>query len=695
MFIRESVWTQHEKTITCGLTIDEINKQGGLNTNKFLAYTALCNSATDQWRKFNIDKSIVVDDLETGVLGEVDFIDGKTFGTKRKTMTVPITHTDGCGMIIPKKSKRSFMVRLPWIKGLLTPFPYDKFAEKYDSYIVKDIYGKDWDLRNDDIEVIFTKSQFKMWKYYSSWQEYKDNFKSYNCQAAKCNVEEDEFPDAKLNYQMLQTLSDMSEDEIKTIASTTIQDIVMVGNDKNTMLRILGATKTNSNKNYLQRALEIYPSLLNDYYSKEIIKNKKKAMVKEAKSGKININGKYTFIIPDLYAFCERLFLNKANPSGLLQNGEVYCELYKDVKKLDCLRSPHLYREHAVRKNVTDAKKSEWFITRGLYTSIHDLISKELQFDCDGDKSLVCADELLVEIAERNMQDIKPLYYEMASAKKEIINPQSIYNGLQAAYKGNIGIISNDISKIWNSNNINIDAVKWLTAFNNFVIDYAKTLYLPSIPKDKKQIINTYTRSKVPHFFIYAKDKLKENVENINDSTVNKLNYIIPDKRINFKKVAGKFDYTYLMYNSKVQLADEIISKYVELDRAKKWKIKKDNFNSSDAIFIYKKIRDELLAMNNDENYIVDILIKYLYEKQSSWKETLWKSFGDIILNNLQRNLKNTKPCDGCGQLIKIVNNRTKYCQKCWNRRERELWRLNKEKHRKSPSLETNKNSHT
>ena len=49
----------------CGLTVDHINKLGGINVNKFIAYLALCNSATDVWEDFDIDKAIVVDDLET------------------------------------------------------------------------------------------------------------------------------------------------------------------------------------------------------------------------------------------------------------------------------------------------------------------------------------------------------------------------------------------------------------------------------------------------------------------------------------------------------------------------------------------------------------------------------------------------------------------------------------------------------
>ena len=289
----------------------------------------MTNSATEVWKDFNIHKAIVVDDLETNVHSLFDYIDLDTYEITRKEMDIPITHTDGCGMILPKKSKKSFMVRLPWIKGLLVPFPFDKFAKEHNSFVVKDIYGKEWDIIKDDIQVIFTKSQFKMWKYYNSWEDYKQRFIKYNCQAAKLN-EEDTSGEAKINYQMLQTLTDISDEELKKIAESTIQDILNVGSDKETMLRVLGATKENKKKNWFQQALLIYPELLNDPHSKQVIKDKKRKLVKEARAGKLNVNGKYTFLCPDLYAFCERLFLGKENPKGLLANGEVYCRLFEE-----------------------------------------------------------------------------------------------------------------------------------------------------------------------------------------------------------------------------------------------------------------------------------------------------------------------------------------------------------------------------
>ena len=239
----------------------------------------------------------------------------------------------------------------------------------------------------------------------------------------------------------------------------------------------------------------LYPELMRDKYNREIIKDVKRSLVKWGKAGKLAIDGKYCFLAPDLYAFCEWLFLGEENPQGLLADGEVACSLYRDGDELDCLRSPHLYKEHAIRKNIQNDLINKWFDTKCIYTSCHDLISKYLMFDCDGDKSLVVRDKQLIRLAKRNMQDIVPLYYNMHKAEPSELNANTLFHGLELAYTGgNIGIISNNISKVWNSGHITqkeINVVKWLCLENNCVIDYAKTLYKPIRPKDVDVVIET------------------------------------------------------------------------------------------------------------------------------------------------------------------------------------------------------------
>lgn len=379
VFIKEKTWNKYKDVLMCGLTLEHINDCGGVNPNKFLAYLALNNSATEKWKNFDIDRAIVVEDFENDIIGTVDFIDDKDYSIKRVERANTVCHTDGCGMMLEEKTR---MCRLPWIKGLMVTFPFDEFIkEKNLSGKVKDIYGKEYDVIEENIKYIFTKSQFKMYKYYDSWEQYKYYFKKFNCSANYCNLEEDKVKRARINYQMLQTLCDMTETEMRAFAKDTIRDIANIGEDFPTMMRLLGAVEDNSNKNCFQEAIYIYPELMQDKYSKEILKAVKKKMVKEARAGRLEVNGHYRFVSPDLYAFCEYLFEGKESPDGLLQDGEVFAVEFDDKATLDCLRSPHLYREHALRKNTITEENKKYYITNCIYTSCHDLISRVLQFD--------------------------------------------------------------------------------------------------------------------------------------------------------------------------------------------------------------------------------------------------------------------------------------------------------------------------
>ena len=388
VFIKESVWNKHQKTIMCGLTIEDINKRGGINTNKFLAYTALSNSATDEWKEFDIDKTIVIDDFETNVWGTYDLVDDVDYSVKRVSDYIPIPHTDGAGMMLPSMGKNR-MVRLPWVKGLLGVFDFVKFIQVHNcSPVIKDIYGKEHDIIAEDIQIIFTKSQFKLHKYFNSWNEYKTYYKQYGCTAGYTNIEEDRIKDATINYQMLQTLTDITDEEILEIADNSIIKLKNISTSVDNIKAAFGVTPYNTSKTPFQKAIELYPNLLNDEYVKVQLREIKDSLIKRYKSGKLQVYGKYTFLLPDFYAACQYWFLGEKNPEGLLNDGEVFCWLFRKNDKVDCLRSPHLYMEHAIRENIACHKYGErqqqireWFTTDGIYTSCKDIISKVLQFD--------------------------------------------------------------------------------------------------------------------------------------------------------------------------------------------------------------------------------------------------------------------------------------------------------------------------
>lgn len=495
VFVKESVWRRHEKSIMCGLTIDDINAKGGNNPNKHLAYLALSNSATDVWEEFDIDKCIVIDDFATEVYGTYDFVSDVDYTVTREYGHREIEHTDGAGMMLPQAFgvwQNNKMVRIPWIKGLLGAFDFKEFIERYGcSPVIKDVYGKEHDVIAEDIQVIFTKSQFKLWKYYDSWDDYKDKYKKYNCTAGFTNEEEDRIKNATINYQMLQSLTDITDDEILDIALKSSNKLKNMCSSVNNIKNIFDITPYNKNKTAFQKSIELYPELINDEYTKSHIRRIKDSILKKCLAGKLDVNGKYTFILPDFYAACEHWFMGIENPEGLLDDGEVFCWLFRKHDELDVLRSPHLYCEHAVRKNVAcrdygDRKERlrEWYCTDAIYTSCKDLISRILQFDVDGDKALVVSDKTIIDVAKRNIEkfDIVPLYYDMKKASPVHLDSKSIYAGLNAAFVGgNIGIYSNNISKIWNSDVfVNgtieeqeeaIELIKILCMENNFVID--------------------------------------------------------------------------------------------------------------------------------------------------------------------------------------------------------------------------------
>lgn len=699
-FIRTNALNKNKAQIRnklmCGLSVNKINRLGGINQNKFQAYLSLTNSASTIWGNFDIEKCVVVDDMELNVKGLVDYINHKSYKIKRIEKEISINFMDGAGIVLPSVSNKSFQFRMPFFKGLLIPFNFREFIFEHEEadFIIKDIYGKEYNIFKDDIRIIFTKSQFKLHSFYRDWNEYKKYFKKFQCEASICKIEEDTFEDKPINYQMIQSLS-FSDNELKDLAKKTIEDILTIGENREAMLRLLGADSSNKKKNYFQKALALYPELLNDPHSKQSIKDRKKSLVKEAKSGKILLEGtKRTYISPDLYAFSEWLFAGKDKPNGLLKNGEVSCKLFSNNEKLDVLRSPHLFREHCVRKNVINEKTSKWFISNCIYTSVADMISKQLMFDVDGDDALIVRDKLFVSRAERQMKNTVPLEYILATSKKSKITNENIVESLKAAYSKNIGEISNLITKIWNSGKRlkkeDIDLIKLLCMENNAIIDFAKTLWMPTRSEIIDKKIKKYAKMKLPFFFQFAKDKELEKLAKKNNSTMNRLTEAIPNKRINFVSVAGKFDYKQLMRNKRQKIDDEmsrkVIQTYIDADKTKREDIKKqvsahDKINNRVEIKVYKDIRKKLLKITNNPNYVCDVLIKYLFhEKNSAFKDTLWNCFGKEIVRNIEYNVLGIKRCLKCEIEIEKIKAK-RYCKKCAKEIEKENHKKRQQKY--------------
>ena len=780
-FTSEEKLTENFNKFFCGLTREEINNQGGMNTNKYLAYTSLCQSNTSIWKDFDIDRAIVVPDIEYSIHNqkvrhiyaetpddkkeierlqnelndivlklkeikeqkksyskghrrtknevqaekdlknkkneiqeEINYIRSKYHKTEIKEMDVTIPFTDGFGITF--KREPNAMIRLPFVKGLLSYISKNKFISYCKSNNIKidkviDIYGVSHNI--NDVDYLFTESQFKMHKYYqniydnngdmvkSGWDVYRENFKKYGCTANRCNIEKKVKLNAKTNYQVLQTLTtEMTDEEIKGLAEYDFNNLNGIGKDLQCMLNILGANEEKNDKlNYFQKSLIFYPEMFKDYYVKTLLKNTKDSMIKKIKSGKFNINGTYTFIIPEPLACLQWWFTGERdfNKLGLLRKGQVHCRLFNDNEELDCLRSPHLDHAHCIRENVNNKEINSWYKSSGLYVGVDDIMSKLLMYDNDGDISLVHNNKIIIDCAKRFQEKYQmiPNYYDMPKANPQLLNNDSLFNGIVMAYHhGNIGTPSNEITKIFDTLNPNstedevreaIEIIALRVMDVNYTIDYAKTLYKPFIPKDILSRYKKFSGRKVPRFFEYAKDKKIDQVEEITNNNINRISNLIKNTKIVFNdaNVLGEAKYSYktLMNDPNIKYtkeeANKILSLYRELEQAKLRMLRRMDFESFDIkekqkikMFLEKdsiKQRDNFVEMiGKPKEFITDVLIKLLQDDAN--KDTLWKLFGDVIYNNLQNNLKNTKRCEVCGVRFEYNHNcktKPKYCNEC------------------------------
>ena len=681
MAISDNVWEKIHNRLECGVGWEEINAKGGINSNKLSAYEALPNSATEEWTDFDIDRVIVVDDFEGEVTDRMTYIK-PDYTWETGIRTVMITHTDGCGMMLPEVSTSNFMIRMPYTKGLLISFDFLKFCRVNNvEPVVKDIYGKEWNLVKDNIKIILFKSMFKLWKYYDSWEHYKTEFKRNNCKCGKTNYEEEYLANKALNYQMTQTLVDMTDDEVAQYVSNEHKRILDITKDMDSMLKTLRADE-DSDSPY-KAALALYPELLREAYTRETLKSIRRRMLLDAKSGKIKCENKRLFACPDLYGICEWLFCHDPHPKGLIKNGWVACKIFRRHDKVDVLRSPHLAMEHGLRHVCQEQEVYDWFYTNGIYTSLHDLISRLLQLDWDGDQLNVVADPLFVEVAERNIKrfDVVPLFYDANKADPEIIDNEAMFRALKRAHDysageiTSIGEISNMLTRVWNKDNPDRDVANLLCMFNNLVIDAAKTGFInhyKSYPQVAKRIGKATggKNGRMPWFFQYSKNGRKDTPQNNKrkyadptDSTMNRICNAFEDIGNINMNYAGipQFNWQMLLEEPCPNSKPEIPELFCEMDNANLTTVieSRDSAYSDEKqlisgyALVAEEIVDKMTRKFGSLEEAYPYVVKYLFAGEGvnkpAHKQMFWRVFGNIALDVLKYNLVSCDVCPECG----------------------------------------------
>lgn len=407
-FVNEELYDMLENIMLCGLTRAKIGK---INLAKFSAYYSLYTSATNVVRTPNI---CVVNDFEYTLKDQdVDWIfdnaDGERDIEKRK-IDFNMNAFDGSGMISPEMAEKwqedlgldylpsSFIIRGPWLKGLLSVFDFRKFAKEVAGKdTITDIYGIEYPI--DKVDAILTKSQFKMCKKYQNFQEYLYYFKKFghSIGVTRVNKRESDFMTA-LNYQYIQS-NNFTEESVKQLAGPTMQwlkgllscdpvysYLFMVGYKPEKTVEELYSSLDSATSKCLLYNLD----LLNEEFTRGKIRNIAQSKIQQAKIGKLYVEGSYDFIIPDLYAMAEHAF--SLEVKGLLPAKCMYSRRWveKGSKVVSVQRSPLVApAENQVMNVFSDDKCKEWFkyIEWGNVYSILDLTVIS-QSDADFDKLL-------------------------------------------------------------------------------------------------------------------------------------------------------------------------------------------------------------------------------------------------------------------------------------------------------------------
>ena len=190
-------------------------------------------------------------------------------------------------------------------------------------------------------------------------------------------------------------------------------------------------------------------------------------------------------------------------------------------------------------------------------------------------------------------------------------------------------------------------------------------------PEKINQFIRSYTHKKTPHFFKYAKGKTDDKVEPLNDSTVNKLEKLIKNKKLSFKHMMD-FNYENLMHDPDIKIYDGVVELFVKLKQKYHRDIRNKSRDDDDTNITYigTKIRHKMSETGFDDVEITDMLVSHSYGvADDKYKKLLWLVYGDIILENIKCNLSEADTyCLRCGKRFKKRSNHHKFCDECANK---------------------------
>lgn len=564
-FINEEIFSYLQESLMCGLD----GKIKTINLAKLSAYFALSFSSVLWVREPRV---CVIKDFFTTIKNQkiTNLIESKDGVEVQEIFKdIKLNSADGQGLISPEMARlwakdmhlnyipSSFVVRTAFVKGNLVPFDFKLYAREHGITEITDRYGDKYNI--EDIDVLLSESQFKMAKYYSSWEGYLSCHHSYNLKwgVARYNKEfDDEY--VLTNYQYLQVLN-LSEDEIEGLISYTkdwIQKICS-GNKLYTMLYNVGVknendsieSMINSCGSTFTKAIVKNPIMLQDSYIQRKIYNSIKESIRQAKIGRIWVKGNYQFMISDPVAQCRNAL--GLSPEGLIPENSVYSNFWNirtASEEVVCCRSPLTYSSEVVPlKLVHNDEMDKWYryINSGMIYSIYDIsVMRFADSDFDGDIAFSTDNKYFIKGARR--EELPIIYDKETVPLQKITLPNQIKCDLRGL-DTKVGQITNYSTSMFSMLPLfekeeyaeqyseMIKRLKMCRMFQGQEIDKIKGTTPPSFPREwkypekidendtdeikaEKYKYNSMVVKKKPYFFIYLYKTLMKDYKDYKNS---------------------------------------------------------------------------------------------------------------------------------------------------------------------------------
>lgn len=505
LFVREDLYATLGNWIMCGL------KSGDMMVapNKRDAYLGLTASATRPFcNEFgcNLDPSrvAIVPDKYVTVKSVVDFVDKTGNVTFDVLRNIEINAFDGMGTIRSEISRSTaFTMRSFWIKAAVFPTDFDAVCEKLGANKLVDVWGNEHNV--EDLDVILTASCFKMWKLYTSWNEYLKHFNDRNAEFCVC-VAEHALRRKSMSYQQGQTLQgDINDAE--HFANKT-KDILDSFKAQNKAVKLLPAT--------MKPVVRAYPELLAHWYTNLTLQECYTSRRNEALGGKVLDIGYISFNAPDMVAFWQHVL--GLEVEGILHAGQCLCAQAKG-RVMDVTRNPHLDNAHVLLFNAKSKIEGyeAFFMGPTVYFNMYDLTTVRLRADYDGDHVFWSQDHDLINLVRKSADILghRPIDWDAPEGNKTKISNAVLAEMLKMRTKASqIGIYADNLTKVWGNANdwlregrINTEKyrkiIAYLTWAGNVLIDAAKHGSANvEMPKWMKDIMKD---AQFPSFIEYAK----------------------------------------------------------------------------------------------------------------------------------------------------------------------------------------------